>query len=225
MSVMKEQGISIILADDHKLFRSGIIEIIRSSEKFNVIAEAENGEELIDLFKKLDPEIMLVDISMPKISGIQAAKEIIKINSTAKILFLSMYENEEYIYACYTAGGLGLINKNINSSELFNALDKVYNGQTAFGLNDIEIVELLRKFQNKKRKYIEDNSDLTNREQTILLMLSEGLTSFEMAEKLHISKRTIDAHRVNLISKLELKSLPELIRYAVEYSRIKADSE
>ena len=108
MSVMKEQKISIILADDHKLFRSGVIEIIRSSEEFDVIAEAENGEELIELFKNLNPDIMLVDISMPKISGIQAAKEIIRINASAKILFLSMYENEEYIYACYNAGGLGL---------------------------------------------------------------------------------------------------------------------
>jgi len=225
MSVMKEQDISIILADDHKLFRSGVKEIIKSSDKFNVIAEAENGEELIELFKKLNPDIMLVDISMPKISGIKASEKITKLNPTAKILFLSMYENEEYIYACYTAGGLGLINKNINSAELFNALDKVYNGQTAFSINDLEIVELLKKFQDKKRAGIEHNSELTKRERTILLMLSEGLTSYEMAERLCISKRTIDAHRTNLISKLKLKSLPELIRYAVEYSMIKADSE
>ncbi len=225
MITMTEQNISIILADDHKLFRSGIIEIIRGSEKFSVAAEAENGEELIEQFKKLNPDIMLVDISMPKVSGIQAAQIITKLNPAAKILFLSMYENEEYIYACYKAGGLGLINKNINSLELFNALDKVYLRQTAFSLNDEEIVQLIKKFQNKKRTYSNLSTSLTKRERAILLMLSDGMTSYEMAEKLHLSKRTIDTHRANLISKLNLKSLPELIRYAVEYSRLKAASQ
>ena len=103
----------------------------------------------------------------------------------------------------------GLVNKNINRTELFTALNNVYHGRTAYSLNNIEIVELIRKFQSRRKTDIDITMNITKREQTILLMLSEGLTSYEMADKLRLSKRTIDAHRSNLISKLNLRSLPE----------------
>jgi DNA-binding NarL/FixJ family response regulator len=164
---------------------------------------------------------MLVDISMPVLSGTEAVKRIRTIDPTAKALFLSMYDSEDYVYLCVKAGGLGLINKNSMEDELVNAIIKVYNGEKYFGTNYTEqkLIDLLIKFENinKQVKNIEI-SILTNREKQLLKLIGDGLTNLEIAGKMNISIRTIEAHRSNLIHKLGIKSLPELIKFAIEYN-------
>ncbi len=214
-------NIKILLADDHKLFRSGIMKILSEHNNLLVLGEAENGEQLIRKYYELNPDVMLVDISMPVLSGTEAVKRIRTIDPTAKALFLSMYDSEDYVYLCVKAGGLGLINKNSMEDELVDAIIKVYNGEKYFGINYTEqkLINLLIKFENinKQDKNIEI-SLLTNREKQLLKLIGDGLTNLEIAGKMNISIRTIEVHRSNLIHKLGIKSLPELIKFAIEYN-------
>jgi DNA-binding NarL/FixJ family response regulator len=215
------EKISIILADDHGLFRSGIKEILNSFEDIVLLGEAENGMQLISMYKKNKANVLLVDISMPKMSGIEAIKEIKEYDSRVKSLFLSMYDAEEYVYAVLMAGGYGLINKNINKNELNEAIHKVYNGEKYFkDYTDEKLEKIMHKFDSSKSVFSGDYHELTNREKKILKYISKRMTSAEIAEKLKLSKRTVDTHRAALIAKLNLKSLPELIKFAIQYTTI-----
>jgi DNA-binding NarL/FixJ family response regulator len=174
--------ISIIVADDHGLFRSGIKEILSSFEDIRLAGEAENGAQLISMYKKLKADVLLVDISMPKMSGIEALKEIKDFDHKVKALFLSMYDAEEYVYAVLMAGGYGLINKNINKQELYEAIQKVYNGEKYFkDYTEEKLDKIMHKFDSTKNVFSGDYHDLTNRERKILIYISKGMTSAEIA--------------------------------------------
>ena len=215
------ENIKILVADDHKLFRSGIMKILNGYDHFSAIAEAENGEELINKYFELMPDVLLVDISMPVLSGIEAIKKIKKTDATVKVLFLSMYDSEEYVYSCLIAGGSGLINKNSMEEELIFAIQKVSNNEKYFGKDypEDKLKELLNRYKSIHQKSnIADISELTKREIEVLNLIGEGLTSLEIADKLMISVRTVESHRAHLIHKLDIKSLPELIKFAIEYN-------
>lgn len=215
-----KKSIRLLVADDHNLFRSGLISLLTPEEDILVVAEAHDGKELIETYFSLSPlpDIALVDISMPNLSGIEAAKEILIRDENAKILFLSMYEDDEFIYHCVKSGGKGLINKNILKGELIYAIKQVYEGNEYYknGITKENIEELsLRRNQPSFNQIVSGREKLSTREEEVLKYISEGLTSSEIAEKLNVSKRTVDAFRVNIIQKLNLKNLPELIKYAI----------
>ncbi len=216
-----EKPIRIIIADDHTLFRQGMIKLLSENKNLFIVGEAANGEELIDAYIKYKPDVVIVDFSMPKLSGTEAALQIKKIDSSAKILFLSMYSGEEYIYHCLKVGGLGLINKNSLKGELLYAINQVNDNKKYFGSgwNDNQVDELVRKLEHVKSIEISGESmHFTATEDKIIRFISEGLTSTEIADKLNVSKRTIDTHRSHIMQKLNLKSLPELLKYALQFS-------
>lgn len=220
---MSNTRIRILAADDHNLFRSGIINLLENENDIFIVGEAETGEELIKKYFELKPDIVLADISMPVINGIDALREIKKNDDNTKFLFLSMHEGEEYIYYCYKAGAKGLISKKVLKGELLYAIRTINEGNQYFGVGvtDDEIKEILNKYDKRevKTRFKEVKNDiLTEREIQILKLISDGLTSAEIAEKLFVSKRTIDSHRTNIMQKLNLKSLPELIKYAINYN-------
>lgn len=218
---MEGSKIKIIIADDHTLFRSGIISLIEDESDIEIIGEASNGKDLINLYNDAKPDLLLIDISMPEKTGLEAAKEIRSKDEDIRILFLSMHEGTDYIYHSIKSGGNGLINKNIIKSELITAIKSVMNGQNYFGEKYAE--EDIREIVTKYESFIEPSvfvqpTRLTEKEKEVLLLISEGLTSHEIADKLNISKRTVDSHRQNIMQKLNLNSLPELIRYSIDYS-------
>jgi two-component system, NarL family, response regulator NreC len=217
---MDNTRIRILVADDHNLFRSGIINLMNDEKDIFVIGEAGSGEELIKKYSQLKPDIVLADISMPDMNGIEALKKIKEEDKSAKFLFLSMHEGDEYIYYCYNAGGMGLISKKVLKGELLFAIRTVSENKKYFGINITEekLNEILERY-DKKNLYPEIINDyLTPREKQILSLISEGFTSNEIAEKLYLSKRTVDTHRTHLMQKLNLKSFPELIKYAINFS-------
>jgi len=217
---MDNYKIRILVADDHNLFRNGIINLLSDEKDIFVVGEAESGEDLIKKYFQLKPDMVLADISMPDMNGIEALKKIKEDDQSVKFLFLSMYEGDEYIYYCYNIGGMGLISKKVFKGELLFAIRTVSEGRKYFGINITEekLNEILERY-NKNNLYIEPfNEFLTPREKQILNLISEGCTSNEIAEKLYLSKRTIDTHRTHLMQKLNLKSFPELIKYAINYS-------
>jgi len=218
---MEERQIRLIIADDHALFRSGVISLLEDEKDLVIVGEAGNGKQLMELYTELTPDLLLIDISMPEKTGLEAAREIREMDENVKILFLSMHEGEDYIYHCIKSGGNGLINKNILKSELLSAIKTVLNGDGYFGkkYSDSDIHEIVKKYEN----FIEPSrfvlpTRLTEKEKEVLLLISEGLTSSEIADKLNVGKRTVDSHRENIMQKLNLGSLPELIKYSIDYS-------
>ena len=218
--------IRVIVADDHRLFRSGVMSLLEDEREIFVIGEAKNGEELVNLYFEKKPDLLLVDISMPFLSGIEAVKEIRKKDRSVKALFLSMHDSEEYIYNVMKVGGLGLISKNVMKGELVYAIKTAYDGNQYFGQSwsAEKLRDLKSRFEfltgtTKK----EDGVTLTPREREILKLIGDGLTSQEIAQKIHLSKRTIDSHRAHLLKKLGVSSLSELMKYAIKYSQMYSD--
>lgn len=214
-------SIRIIVADDHSLFRSGIISLLEDAAEIFVVGEATDGGDLYDKYFDLRPDVVLVDISMPGVTGIEAIQKILQRDPAAKALFLSMHEGEEYVYHILKAGGKGLISKNVMKGELVYAIKTVYSGKKYFGAywTEEKLDELSDKYSsvNGEVSVSLATAALTQREIEILKLIGEGYTSNEIAGRTGLSKRTVDSHRIHLMSKLGIKTLPELIKYAIQY--------
>ncbi len=218
------QSIRILIADDHTLFRRGIIRILIDNKKLLVVGEAENGYELIEKYFNLKPDIIIVDIAMPKLSGIDAVGKILEKDSTAKALFLSMYEGEDYVYKVLKTGGLGLVNKNILDEELFHAIEKIYRREKYFGAKWTEecLEQLLRDYEavSKGSKKF-DEIKLNFREEQILELIIKGIKSKDIADKLNLSKKSIDYYRRTLLNKSGLNNAAGLIKFGIDYFNTK----
>ncbi|OGU29504.1 MAG: hypothetical protein A2057_14055 [Ignavibacteria bacterium GWA2_35_9] len=219
---MNDNGIRILIADDHNLFREGIINLLETEIDVFIVGEADTGESLVIKYFELKPDVVLADISMPVLSGIDALKKLKELGESPKFLFLSMYDGDEYIYYCAKAGCYGLISKKVMKGELLFAIKTVNEGNKYFGMNITEkrVREIINNFDKKVERTGTGNELLTPREEQILRLISEGLTSSEIAERLLVSKRTIDTHRTHLIQKLNLKSLPDLIKYSINFCMV-----
>ena len=221
MEIKYNDLIKVLIADDHKLFRAGIIRMLSDYPDISVIDEAENGELLLSKYFEKKPDVALVDISMPKLSGIEALKKIKAKDNDAKVLFLSMYDSEDFVYSCLASGGMGLVNKNIMEGELVYAIRRVHGGEKYFGkyFNKEKIESLIMKYESVYSAVSNlFGLDLTNREIDILRLIGKGYTSALIAEELSISVRTIDTHRAHLLRKLKLNTASELIKYAIHFN-------
>jgi two-component system response regulator NreC len=184
-----------------------------------VIGEAQNAKELFEKYFTLKPDIILVDITMPGGSGIEAVKEILEKDQYAKALFLSMHEEEEYVYKVLKVGGFGLVNKNIMDEELFMAIEKVRQGQKYFGSkwNEITLRELMYDYDISKKGNLIDSIKLNFREEQILELIVRGIKSKDIADKLFLSKKSVDYYRSSICKKLDFHTQAELIKFGIEY--------
>jgi len=207
----------ILIADDHSLFREGIVSMLRDAEDIQIIGEASNGKELEKKYAELMPDVVLSDISMPIKSGPDAVKSILNKFKEARVLFLSQFTGDDYLYSVIKAGALGLISKNCMKDELIFAINQVYHGIKYFKNKSVEeLNSIIKRFEDIKMKNMDIHySSLTPKEEEVLKLVGEGLTSEQIAQQLNLSKRTVDTHRYKIIGTLGLKSLSELIRYAV----------
>jgi DNA-binding NarL/FixJ family response regulator len=215
--------IKILLADDHKLFREGIVSLLKIEKDFMVIGEAEDGADLITKFNETKPDIIVTDISMPGINGVDAIKSLLRKNEEVKALFLSQYSGDDYIHGIFEAGGQGLISKNVLQAELVNAIKTVADGKNYFcGKTEKELEAIIKRFTVTKGSVnTSTNKLLTKKEKEILLLINKCLSSRQIAEKLNVSVRTIDTHRMNIIKKFQLKSLPGIISFAKDFAERK----
>ena len=205
---------NIIIVDDHLIFRQGLKSIITLENIANVIGEASNGIELIDLLSNLKPDLVLMDIDMPRMNGLDATEKAIEMMPSLRIIAFSMFSDEEYYYKMIDRGVKGFILKSCGINELENAIQTVMNGENYFSN------ELLRKIINnygrstdiKPAKY----DKLTNRETEVLQLICEGLNTEEIATKLAISPLTIKSHKSNLLVKTICKNTPALILFAIK---------
>lgn len=215
--------INILLVDDHSIVRDGIKSTLKDQKNFNIVAEAANGKEAIELVKSLNPDVVIMDITMPEMNGIEAAGVISKKYPNSKVLILSMHDNETYILKSVEAGAYGYLLKDVDKEEFVKAITAIFNGEKYFNTNISSM--LVSGYLNKlKEGNVESNSvsvnsddyDLTKREKGILKMITVGKNNREIADGLGISIRTIETHRANIMKKLKVKNAVELVRIAID---------
>jgi DNA-binding NarL/FixJ family response regulator len=205
--------LEVIIVDDHSLFRNGLKILLTTTGQFNVIAEAENGKEFLGLLEYLRPDIVLMDIDMPVLDGIEATKEALKKYPGLKVITLSMFGEEEYYYKMIEAGVKGFLLKNSDINEVKNALVTVHNGGKYFSQ---ELLYNVVKNIRSNYKEQELTEALSDREVEVLIQICNGLSNNEIAENLHISKRTVDKHRANLLDKTHSKNTAHLVMFAIK---------
>jgi two-component system response regulator NreC len=212
------EKIRVFIVDDHFLVRTGIISLLRDVSEIEIVGEAENGKSAIEQCKKIIPEVVLMDISMPDISGIEATKYIKAENPSINILVLTMYESEEYFYNSLKQGASGILNKNVSKDELITAIKSVSIGKRYIGnsISELMIDTLMQKFEEDFLSKQQEEVILTKREKDILYYIANGFSNQDIAEKLKLSVRTVETHKSNLLQKLNLKSSAALSHYAFE---------
>jgi len=210
-------SLSIMIVDDHKLFRDGLKLLLKSQSFICDIYEASNGIEFLDLLPKLNPDIVIMDISMPEMNGIEATKRAIEMVPSLKIIALSMYADEEYYSNMISAGAKAFLLKNADIEEVRNAILSVCEGKNYFSQ---EIMYNLVKNIHQVKK-VANTPDLTEREIEILYCICKGLSNQEIGDKLFISKRTVDKHRANILEKTANNNTASLVIWAIKNGIVK----
>lgn len=205
---------NIALADDHVLLRDGIRRIIQESPDLRVVAEASDGLELLRVLKQHDVDMVLLDISMPGLRGIEAVREVKISFPSIKVLILTMHKKKEYIRHAFSAGADGYLLKEATGDELFDAISTIRNGENyvSNAFSKELIIELLQLYRTGGKLEAEV---LTTREKEVLKLIAEGKSSKEIADLLFISIYTVNNHRAKIIKKLGMKKTADLVRYAI----------
>jgi DNA-binding NarL/FixJ family response regulator len=202
----------IVLADDHALFLQGLKEVLKGVGDLKVIGEAFDGRELLNLLNKVTPDMVILDISMPNLRGIEAIKEIKTVCPDAKILMLTMHNDKEYLYQAIAAGADGYFLKKDAHTELFSAIERVRRGKVYVSPSLSEdMAEDWEKIRQGFRKSI-----LTTREIEVLKLIAEGKSNKEIGDLLFISMHTVERHRANIMEKLNFKKTADLVKYAIQ---------
>ena len=214
--------IRVLLAEDHTIVRQGLKSLLEAQEDLEVIGEAEDGRQAVEKVKELVPDIIVIDITMPNLNGIEATRQIKKLNAKVKILVLTVHDNEEYIHQILQAGASGYLLKESAVSDLVSAIKAVDKG-------DIFLSPSVSKVVVKDYiRHVEAESDgfdslkvLTNREREILQLIAEGRTNKEIAHMLNLSVKTVDVHRSHLMEKLHIHDITGLVKYSIRKGLIK----
>jgi two-component system response regulator NreC len=209
------QKIKVLIVDDHTLVRDGIRALLALVADIKVVGEASNGKEALEKVKKLTPDVVLMDLAMPIMSGLEATRRIRKRFPGIKVLALTQYEDREYIIPTIEAGARGFISKTAAFSELASAIQAVYQGGSF--LSPIAAAAIVEECQQKVTGEGEKDSyqNLTDRERETLKLVAEGYTAREIADMLVISLRTVETHKTNLMKKLDIRNKADLIRFAI----------
>jgi len=208
--------ICLLLVDDHEVVRTGLRMLLESQSDLKIVAEASSGQQALELAKQLTPDIIIMDITLPDISGIEATRQIIQAGLPSKIIALTIHEDEQFFFEMLQAGASGYVPKRAAPSDLLSAIHSVHNGEVYIypNLTKLLVNDFLSHLSEEPASK-ETMDDLTSREHEILVALANGETNDEIADHLSISKHTVARHRENLMRKLELHSRSELVKYAI----------
>ncbi|GIV44185.1 MAG: DNA-binding response regulator [Bacteroidia bacterium] len=217
-----DNPIRVLIVDDHKIIRDGIKSLLEDAQNIEIVGEASNGLEAIEFFKKQPTDVVIMDIRMPEMGGIETTKFLTENYPNVKILALTMHDEEAFISKMLHAGASGYLLKNVGKEEFITAINKIYKGENYFSLE--VATKMMTKFMSSKFNNNQDDDlqdsdlQLTKREIEVIKLIAEGLTSQDIADKLFISPRTVDTHRRNLLQKLNVKNTAELIKFAIKHN-------
>jgi DNA-binding NarL/FixJ family response regulator len=216
--------IKVFLVDDHEIFRNGLRQLVNGEADMEVIGEAGDGETALQILPSLSPDIIIMDIRMPGINGVETSQVILAQQPQSKIIFFSLYDNPDYIVSALEMGGSGYILKDTSNKIFLNAIRTVFNGKFYF-IGDVTDV-LVKKYieiQKASGNNIASNTEisLSKREQQILKMINNNLSTKEVAESLNISARTIEAHRLNILRKFKANNIDEVLTYCKDTDLLK----
>jgi DNA-binding NarL/FixJ family response regulator len=211
---------TIVVADDHRIVREGVRRLLESREDFRVIGEASDGEEAVRVILEKQPDVALMDIWMPRLSGIDATRRLGKRGLETKILVLSMHENQNYVEEVLRAGAAGYIVKNAAPDDLLAAIDAVREG--ASYLSPAITQQVVDAIAHPGDPTPSGVAALTDREREVLQLIAEGLSSKEIAGMLGVSLKTVDSHRSNLMEKLDIHKVGGLVRFAIRCGLVEA---
>ena len=219
------ENIRVVLADDHTIVRKGLSSLLEGEECIEVIGEAEDGREAIKLVEKLRPDIVVMDIAMPGLNGLEATRRLKRLYPEIKVLILSMYANEEYVFQTLQAGAQGYLVKKAAPSELVSAIKAISQGNSFLSpsISRTVIDEYIRR-ADKISEGDDAFQTLTARETEVLQLIAEGLKNREIAELLFISIKTVETHRAHVMDKLGIHSTAELTQYAISKGIISSDT-
>lgn len=207
--------IRILIADDHTLLRNGICALLEDEQDMVIVGEASDGREAVRLAGQLKPNVVLMDIAMPLLNGLEATRQIKREHPEVNVLVLTMYDHEEYFRQMLEVGASGYIIKRAAATELVSAIRAVYNGEAVLSPAITRL--LLEDYLNHDiRTEKDDPNALSSREREVLQLIAEGKTSREIAEILHLSVKTVQSHRTSLMQKLDLHDRGDLIKYAIQ---------
>jgi len=207
-------SIRILLADDHKIIREGLRALLDGESNMEVVAEAEDGRTAVQLTRKLSPDVVVMDISMPDLNGIEATRQILRDHPGAKVIALSMHSDRQFAARMLEAGASGYVVKDAAFEELATAIRTVVDGRVYLCslVTGLVVEDYVRRLPETEPKV---TSPLSPREREALQLLAEGKTTKEAARELHVSVKTVETHRRNIMEKLNLHSVAELTKYAI----------
>jgi len=214
--------IKVLLCDDHTLFREGIKAILKDEPSIEIVGEAADGRQAVDQALRLDPDVILMDIAMPDLSGFDATRRILQSKPKVKVLILTMYEEEEVINRCLSAGAAGYVLKDAPRAHLIHAIDVVNKGGQY--LSSRALKKVVQQYVKGAKSAASGYERLSDREREVLKLLADGLALKEIATRLVLSVKTVDAHKTNLMRKLDLHDRSELIKYAIQRKLIRLPS-
>lgn len=207
--------IRILIADDHTLLRNGICALLQDEQDMQIVGEAEDGREAVRLAGQLKPHVVLMDIAMPLLNGLEATRQIKREHPEIGVLVLTMYDHEEYFRQMLEVGASGYIIKRAAATELVSAIRAVYRGESVLSPAITRLV--LEDYLNRDvHRESSDPNALSSREREVLQLIAEGKTSREIADILHLSVKTVQSHRTSLMQKLDLHDRGDLIKYAIQ---------
>ena len=213
-----KQKLNVLLADDHKLLRAGLKLLLQRNPDLTVVGEAADGEQTLQLFQQLEPDLLLLDLSMPKMDGLDCLREIKSRWPGAKVIVLTMHEDENYIKQAMQAGAAAYVHKSAADTDLFKAIDAVQAGQLYLSQQDSNL--LLHVLLKQDPAPVDNQAPyvlLSPREREVLRLIAHGYSMAEVAEKLSLSIKTVDTYKTRLMEKLGTTRKSELVSYALKY--------
>ncbi len=215
-----EKKITVLICDDHALFREGVKTVLSAQPDIEVVGEASDGKEAVERAIRLGPDVVLMDISMPVLKGFEAVRRIRKGRPDVKVLILTVYDDEDMVARCLDSGAAGYVLKDSPPLQLVYAIQTVYQGEQF--LSPKVLTGVVRQYISQPADFKGGYELLSDREREILVLLAEGQSLKDIATQLNLSVKTVDAHKVNLMRKLDLHDRSELIRYAIRKRLVEA---
>ena len=207
-------SIRILLADDHKITRQGLRSLLDENDDMEVLAEAENGRDAIELARKLNPDVIIMDVSMPDLNGVEATRQIIQDNHDVRVIALSMHSDTLFVSEMLKSGASGYLLKDCAFQELEQAIRTVMDGKAYLSPSISGVV--VEDYLHRLSKVDMSTSEvLTDREREVLQLIAEGQSTKQVALKLHISAKTVETHRRQIMNKLDMHTVAELTKYAI----------